>query len=219
MLKCCTFESFNLLTIKSCARHGFRDFYMQYKPVICCLSELSESNKTQLLNSNIAIEEIDHPMFDGFLQVAKKVDSQNVGIVYVGVLPASVCFLIQIDDLYDKIIRAYGEYEYINYLRVGKLPSEKTKSKLPMFTKLFCEKTQVGKPYTMVDKDGYFIVLQLYAKDLDYEMGEKFYSAINYMFNLATLVVNEAKDAKLDDKLFTRDINKSLRILLHLTGL
>ena len=50
-------------------------------------------------------------------------------------------------------------------------------------------------------------------------MGKKFYSAINYMFNLATFVVNEAKDAKLDDKLFMRDITKSLRILLHLTGL
>ncbi len=213
------FWGVQVLTIRSCARHGFRDFYMQYKSVICSLQELSESSKTQLINSNIAIEEIDHPMFDSFLQVAKKVDSQNVGVVYVGVLSASACFLIQIDDLYDKIIRAYGEYEYINYLRVGKLYSEKAKSKLPVFTKLFCEKTQVGKPYTMVDKDGYFIALQLYAKDLDYEMGKKFYSAINYMFNLATFVVNEAKDAKLDDKLFMRDITKSLRILLHLTGL
>ena len=74
---------------------------MQYKSVICSLQELSESSKTQLINNNIAIEEIDHPMFDGFLQVAKKVDSQNVGVVYVGVLPASACFLIQIDDLYD----------------------------------------------------------------------------------------------------------------------
>lgn len=37
MLKCRTFGAFNLLTIKSCARHGFRDFVMKQKMHILVL--------------------------------------------------------------------------------------------------------------------------------------------------------------------------------------
>ena len=130
--------------------------------------------------------------------------------LYLGVLYSSMCILINVTEYHSKVMGKYGKW--LNgelYLNRGE-----SKSKVPLFTRIFEESQNMGKPYFMPEGNQTLMTLQVSDDTIQEE--RDILNVLGGMLTLCQSLVNEINGANLNSYSFADDFKAALRIFWHL---
>lgn len=130
--------------------------------------------------------------------------------LYVGFLDFTFCVIANIDEFHSKVMNKYGHWHD------GELYLDRGSSqyKVPLFTKIFEERQNVGKPYFLPHRGYNLIGLQLSGEEL--EDDKSFYNVVGGMLTLCQSLIKEIEGAQLDKYSFAEDLKAALKMYLLL---
>lgn len=151
-----------------------------------------------------------HYIFPAMGQLTFKGKDGKCYILYLGVLYSSTCILINVTEYHSKVMKKYGKWWNGElYLDRGE-----SKSKVPLFTKIFEEDQNMGKPYFMPEGNQTLMALQVSDDTIQEE--KDIFNVIGGMLTLCQSLVNEINGAELNPYSFADDFKAALRIFWHL---
>lgn len=146
-------------------------------------------------------------------QIAFKDVTHNTAcyVIYVGIFYATMGIFANISEWHQKVMKDYGQYYNGDlYLNAGR-----AENKVPLFTKIFKEQQQVGKPYFMPEDGQVFLSQQIRAESI--ETDKDFYNAVGGLLIIAQRIKEEILQGKVGEYSFTKDLLNALAIYLKLS--
>lgn len=151
-----------------------------------------------------------HYIFPAMGQLTFKGKDRNCYNLYLGILYSSMCIITNITEFHSKVMGKYGKWwngEF--YLNRGE-----SKSKVPLFTKIFEENQNMGKPYFMPEGNQTLMALQVSDDTIQEE--RDILNVIGGMLTLCQSLVNEINGTDLNTYSFADDLKAALRIFWQL---
>lgn len=156
---------------------------------------------------------VETPLMPTCFQITFKdpVNKMACYVIYVGIFYATMGIFANISDLYRKVMNEYGQ------LHAGAwgLNTSRSERKIPLFTKIFKEQQQIGKPYFMPEDGQFFLTQQIRAELI--ETDKDFYNAVGGILTIAQKIKEEVMEGKVGEYSFVKDILKSLSLYLRLS--
>ena len=130
--------------------------------------------------------------------------------IYVGFLFSTICVLANLTEYHAKVMKKYGKWHNGDLY----LMTDASRSKVPIFTKIFEERSNLGKPYFMPYRFQVLIAQQISNDDI--EGDKEFYNFVGGMLTICQSLVGEIEGANLDKYSFADDLKAALRMFLLL---
>ena len=186
---------------------------MNWLPFITSIDNLSSEAKAPLLRGEF-VSMVKAPFgyyaFNKLLQFSFNGKNNNAAIVYVGSLYASMAVMIEITELWETVMYAYGVYDDDGHLC---LASAKSESRLPVFTEIFKHRQEVGLPHFLPEDGRRFLAVQIMANSFDTD--KEFYDIIGGILKLGYQLYNEVDKANIRSHA-SLDLSTAIRALLHI---
>lgn len=186
---------------------------MSWLPFLTKLDNLSSEAKLPLLQGKFcsrSVAPFNIIPFEGILQFSFNCKDNQAAIVYVGLLKATFAILIEITDIWETAMYAYGMW---NDDGSRSLVINKSERKLPLFTKIFCNPAyEKDIPFFLYENGKRLLGVQKTMSDVDTE--EKLYNSIGDMLKLGYNLVKEIDKAHLSYSYL--DVSTIIKALLHI---
>lgn len=151
-----------------------------------------------------------HEQFESMAQITFKGKDDKCYNIYVGFLFSTICVMANLTEHHAKVMRKYGKWQNGDLY----LMTDASRSKVPIFTKIFEERSNLGKPYFMPYRYQVLIAQQISNDDIE---GDKdFYNFVGGMLTICQSLVVEIEGANLDKYSFADDLKAALRMFLLL---
>lgn len=186
---------------------------MSWLPFITPFDSLSNEAKTPLLKGefvSMTIAPFNKFPFDKILQFSFNGKNGNAAVVYVGVLSSSMAVMIEITDLWSTAMYAYGAYNDEGALC---LATSKSEYKLPLFTKIFINRQEIGIPHFLPEDGKRFLALQVSANSFDTD--KEFYDIIGNVLKMGYQLIQEIDRANIKSHC-KLDFATAIKALLHI---
>lgn len=132
-------------------------------------------------------------------------------VIYVGMFYATIGIFANITEWHRKVMKEYGQL----YNGSWCLNAGRSERKVPLFTRIFREQQQIGKPYFTPEDGQIFLAQQIYAESI--ETDKDFYNAVGGVLTIAQKVMEEVLEGKVGEYSFVKDILEALSIYLRLS--
>ncbi len=155
---------------------------------------------------------IENPNIPACAQIAFK--GQNTAVcyvLYVGFFYSTMGIFANITEWHRKVMQEYGKF----YDGQWVLNVDRSAKKAPIFTQLFQERQQVGKPYLMPQDGQVFLTQQI--RESNIETDRDFYNAVGGILKIAQGVLGEIQKGNIGSYSFVKDLMGALRIYLRLS--
>ena len=153
---------------------------------------------------------IQHDLFQAMAQMTFKGKDGKFYNVYVGFLYTTFCVMANITEHHSKVMRKYGKWWDGDLC----LNTGASRSKVPLFTKIFEERQNLGKPYFMPDRNQVLIAQQV--NNDAFQEDKDFYNLVGGILTICQSLINEIEGANLDKYSFADDLKAALRVYLLL---
>lgn len=186
---------------------------MSWLPFITPISSLSEEAKAPLLRGefvSMTKAPFSHYAFQEIIQFSFNGKDNNAAVVYVGVLYTSLAVMINISDLWDTAMYAYGAYDDDCNLC---LATSKSETKMPLFTEIFKHRQELGVPHFLPEDGKRFLALQVLENSFNSD--KEFYDIIGGVLKIGYKLYDELKRANISSHC-TLDLATILRTLIHI---
>lgn len=177
------------------------------------MSRLSQEAMNPLLKGefvSMTLAPFNKSPFDKILQFSFNGKNDNVAIVYVGVLAGSLAVMIEITELWSTAMYAYSCYDDDGNLC---LATSKSESKLPLFTKLFINRQEMGVPHFLPEDGKRFLAVQISSNSFDSD--KEFYDIIGGVLKMGYQLIQEIDNANIKTHL-SFDLSTAIKTLLHI---
>lgn len=146
-------------------------------------------------------------------QIAFKCTTSNMAcyVIYVGMFYTTMGIFANISEWHRKVMQEYGQFHNGSW----SLNVERSERKVPLFTRIFREPQQVGKPYFMPEEGKVFLAQQVSAEAI--ENDKDFYNAVGSILTIAQKVMEEILVSKVGEYSFVKDLLAALSIYLRLS--
>lgn len=151
-----------------------------------------------------------HEQFESMVQITFKGKDDKCYNIYVGFLFSTICVLADLTEHHARVMRKYGKWHNGDLY----LMTDASRSKVPIFTKIFGERSNLGKPYFMPYRYQVLIAQQISNDDI--EGDKEFYNFVGGMLTICQSLVSEIEGANLDKYSFADDLKAALRMFLLL---
>lgn len=156
---------------------------------------------------------VDTSLIPTCFQIAFKDANNNTAcyVIYVGMFYATIGIFANITEWHRKVMKEYGQL----YNGSWCLNAGRSERKVPLFTRIFREQQQIGKPYFMPEDGQIFLAQQIYAESI--ETDKDFYNVVGGVLTIAQKVMEEVLEGKVGEYSFVKDILGALSIYLRLS--
>lgn len=185
--------------------------FTSFAPFIVSESSLSQNIRNEFaLGKKCVWTKIQHDFFEALAQLTFRGKDNKYYIVYVGFLYATFGVMVNITEYHSKVLNKYGRWH------LGKLylNTEASRNTVPLFTKLFEEKQDLGKPYIMYEKNQ--VLVDFSVKNSFFQEDKDFYNLVGGMLTICQSLINEIEGAGLDKYSFADDLKDALKMALLL---
>lgn len=186
---------------------------MSWLPFICPMSRLTQDARSPILKGefvSMTLAPFNKFPFEKILQFSFNGKNDTAAVVYVGVLTASMAVMIEITELWSTAMYAYSCYDDDGNLC---LATSKSESQLPLFTKLFINRQEMGVPHFLPEDGKVFLAVQISANSFDSD--KELYDIIGGVLKMGYQLIQEIDKANIKSHL-SFDLSIAIRALFHI---